>query len=163
MVTWYYNTFGDRLLDNYNANVIENASAYIILTLFLAPMAEEILMRGIVYPTLKNICRPWIAAAISSFVFAVLHGTAVHLLIGMYCGFYFIYIYEYTGKLRYSIWGHMFYNILSVFFSNLAVPDWCFTAGFVTIANIALIMVFIKFMPYSKQKEKDDVEITDSV
>lgn len=157
-VTWYYNTFGDSLLDNYNATVTENEELYIILTLFFAPVLEEILMRGVVYPTLKNICKPWIATLISAFVFAIMHGTIVHLVVGMVCGIYFLLSYEYTGKLRYAILSHMVYNFLSIGFSGLSIPEWFFTPWFVIVSNIVLIAMFIKVALYLKEtKVKKDM------
>ena len=152
-VTWYYNTFGDILLDNRNNTISNNTMLYIVLTLFMAPITEEILIRGIVYSSLKKICKTWIAAFISAFIFAILHGTVVHLIIGIYCGLYFLFVYEYTGKLRYAILSHMIYNFLSIGFSDLRFPDWVFTSWFVIISNIALIIIFIKVSLYLAQRK----------
>lgn len=157
-VTWYYNTFGDNLLDNYNATMIGNRELYIFLTLLFAPVLEEILMRGVVYSTLKNICKPWIAALISAFIFAIMHGTMVHLVIGIVCGIYFLLSYEYTGKLRYAILSHMVYNFLSIGFSTISIPEWFFTPWFVIVSNIVLIVVFIKVaLHFKKTKVKNDM------
>lgn len=152
-VTWYYNTFGDSMLDNYNASISSNEALYILLTIFFAPVLEEILMRGIVYPTLKNICKPWIAAIISSYVFAIMHGTIVHSLVGIICGISFLLAYEYTGKLRYAILNHMSYNFFSIVFTSLSVPNWFFSPWFVITSNTALIVVFVKVGLYLKQRK----------
>lgn len=144
-ITWYYNTFGDRLLDVHNSTISISPTIYLFLTLVFAPIAEEVLIRGIVYPTLKNICKPWIATLISSFIFSFLHGTVVHLFTGIYCGIYFVFVYEYTGKLRYAILAHMIYNSMSLLLSGINIPKWCFTTGFVLVSNIILIAIFTKF------------------
>lgn len=144
-VTWYYCHFGDQLLDKYNTTKIGSPTLYVCLTLIFAPVAEEILIRGVMYPSLKFICKPWIAALISSAVFSILHGTIVHLIVGMYCGIFFLFVFEYTGKLRYSVLAHIIYNILSLGFTNLMLPQWFFTTAFVIISNILVIVAMVLF------------------
>lgn len=152
-VTWYYNSFGDKFLDRYNSNISKNVLFYLFLTLLFAPASEEILMRGVIYPTLKKICRPYIAALLSSIIFAAMHGTIVHMIIGIYCGIFFVLIYEYTGHIRYSILVHMIYNTLSVFFGTLKLPGFFFTSWFVIMSNCTLIISFIVTAFYFKHSK----------
>ena len=145
-VVWYYTTFGDPLLDNYNAARNGNLILYLLLTLFIAPVAEELLIRGIMFPSLKQICKPAVAAILSSVVFSMLHGTIVHMIVCMYCGLFFTLVFEYTGKLRFPIFTHILYNTFTIAFSDISLPAWFFKTPFILVCNMGVILVFAWLM-----------------
>lgn len=79
----------------------------------LAPAAEEIFFRGLIYNELKKAMRPLIAGGISAAVFGVVHGAAVWMLVGFLAGVALTWIYERTGSLWASILVHATNNTLA--------------------------------------------------
>lgn len=92
----YFLTTGDRI-------------CAIIATVFIAPIAEELIMRGWLYGKLRNQWRAPVAIILTSLVFAILHGqwnvgVAVFALSVILCG-----LREVTG----TIWSGMLLHMLS--------------------------------------------------
>ena len=85
----------------------------VIVTVVLAPLAEEAFFRGIVQTTLRNLLRsPWAAILLSSVLFMIVHGTGLLLhwptllALSMTMG----YNYERTGRLTPSVLIHALFN-----------------------------------------------------
>jgi len=70
---------------------------------FAAPICEEIVFRGYLYPAAKKFVGPWIAGICSALVFAAAHGSMAALLPLFVFGCLLVFIYEKTG----SIWAPM--------------------------------------------------------
>ena len=115
---WYNANLVDKSLQSYQSSMAD-ASVFcvLILTLIIAPVSEEILFRGIIYGHLAEKINPYVAVLISSFLFGIIHGTGVHIIIGTFMGCFFCYIFESTGSVKYSIIYHFAYNALSLYFS----------------------------------------------
>ena len=95
---------------------------YIVMAILIAPICEEILMRGIVFHELYHQFSRFSAYFISSVVFGIMHGTVVQVVLGILCGILFAFIYEYTHKLRYSIYAHIGFNLLSIMLAMHEIP-----------------------------------------
>lgn len=92
---------------------------YIITTaVFIAPIFEEILFRGLFYQTLRKRLGFLKAAIISSCIFSLLHFNPSQFLPIMGLGTLFCFIFEYTGSLLPAIVLHIFNNglFLGLFF-----------------------------------------------
>lgn len=89
----------------------------LVLTLILAPVAEELLMRGILYRELRRTLRVNIpvATVASSAVFALLHGNGVQIGATMLLGILLALAYEFTGSIIVPIALHAGFNLLSTF------------------------------------------------
>lgn len=109
----YYFT-QDASYDSYQTFASGDNILYVILTLFIAPITEELLFRGIWYRELSK-TSVWTAYGVSSLLFAFMHGTLVHIPAAVLSGFLFCVVYDYTGKLRYCMLLHILYNLLSLF------------------------------------------------
>jgi membrane protease YdiL (CAAX protease family) len=75
-----------------------------------APVMEEILFRGFLYGSLRNLTNKWFAAVVSGVIFGVIH---MHLgsLAGLcLLGFFFAVAYEVTGSLLVCIFMHALFN-----------------------------------------------------
>lgn len=79
----------------------------------LAPAAEELFFRGLIYRELKKAMRPLIAGGISAAVFGAVHGAAVWMLVGFLAGVALAWIYELTGSLWASVIVHLTNNTLA--------------------------------------------------
>lgn len=79
----------------------------------IAPVIEELLMRGLLLKWLKGIM-PWgLALVLSAGVFAILHFNLTQGLSALVCGLALGGLYLYTGSLPCCILAHAGYNILS--------------------------------------------------
>lgn len=79
----------------------------------LAPAAEEVFFRGMIYNGLKKAMRPLIAGAVSAAVFGMVHGAAVWMLVGFLAGVGLAWIYETTGSLWTSVLVHVTNNTIA--------------------------------------------------
>lgn len=140
---WYYMSFGDRAFDVYTNATTSNAALYFVLALVIAPFFEEVLMRGIVYNQLKTIMPIWVSCIVSAFVFAAMHGTAVHLFIGFIGGIFFTLVYEHTHRLRYAMLFHCLYNFISLSLGGMTLPDWLFHPAVFVPLDLIVGSVFI--------------------
>lgn len=91
----------------------------VVSACLLAPLAEELLYRGILFRTLWNRLGVMAAAVISSLVFALMHfysgyGLASVALFGLACCL----LYAATGSLTSTIGLHVLYN------SSIKIPEW---------------------------------------
>ncbi len=81
----------------------------------LAPIVEEILMRGYVLQGLQNRYGVVIALLVSAFLFALLHFNFVQTLSALICGLILGLLYINTGSLFCCILAHSLYNTISYF------------------------------------------------
>lgn len=90
----------------------------------IAPVAEELVFRGIVYNGLKGGLRPAAAMAASALVFAVYHGNMVQGIYAFIMGCFMAYAYEYFGSFRIPAAIHISANLLAYLagFGGAAAP-----------------------------------------
>ena len=134
-----YVTFGDTLFDAYTEGRADMSEMNQLFTLFAttisAPVSEECIFRGAMYGALRRTRLPkFIGALIASSVFALAHGTLVHLAPALVMGLLCAGIYEFTGKLRYAVLTHIVYNVMSFFAAGIAVPEF-FGTWFAVVAQ----------------------------
>lgn len=142
--TYFLTNYQDVGFDAYETVVSANPTAYILLSLVFAPVAEEILMRGVIFRSLKQAMPIGLAYAISSVVFALFHGTLVHIIVGIVCGLLFAVVYEYTGDIRCNILAHMVYNALSIVLGGVVVlPDVLFSPWVFGFCDLILCGVIL--------------------
>jgi len=80
----------------------------------LAPFAEEVMFRGLVFGWLRQRLRPSLAALVSALPFGLLHIQPQHILYAGAAGFFLALIYQRSGSLWSSIAAHMAINIIAV-------------------------------------------------
>lgn len=139
---WMYRVIGDVSFDTYT--VIESSSVLwsLVLGVVVAPIMEELLFRGILYGNLRKMSRipSMVALLISSVVFALFHGTIVHIPTGIIMGIWFALVYEATKSLWVGMLVHGFYNLLALGGSLIAVPSWM---GSTSVVILMLIASFV--------------------
>ncbi len=98
-----------------------------IAAVIVAPLAEEVIFRGYLYPAAKRFCGPVGAILFSSLVFAAAHGNVVALLPLFALAVILCLLYEFTGSIWACISVHFLFNAATVSIQLLA------RSGFVEI------------------------------
>jgi membrane protease YdiL (CAAX protease family) len=81
-----------------------------LAAVLVAPLCEELLFRGYLYPVAKKFTGPWLAACSSALFFATAHGNLSALLPLFLFGLLLVWIYEKTGSLWAPIAVHFCFN-----------------------------------------------------
>jgi membrane protease YdiL (CAAX protease family) len=82
--------------------------------IFLAPAAEEVLFRGILYPTLKQLGYPRLAYFGISILFGIIHFNWMALIPLTVVALLLTWLYEETGDLLVPIAAHSTFNLINV-------------------------------------------------
>lgn len=86
---------------------------FLLLACVMAPVAEECLFRGLLYPALKTrLGRPW-AVGISSVLFGAMHGHWASFLSLTLLGVALALVYDATGRLGRAIALHVVFNTVT--------------------------------------------------
>lgn len=90
-----------------------NLALALLLTGLVAPIAEEMLFRGIIYNSFKRSLPALSSALISAAFFGVYHGNSVQGIYGFVLGLLFIYAYDYYGDFKVPVLLHILHNVVS--------------------------------------------------
>ncbi len=80
----------------------------------LVPVAEELLFRGILYPTLKGLGWPRLAFWGTAILFGAVHLTLMTFVPLTFLGLCLAWLYEKTGNLLASIFAHSLFNLANL-------------------------------------------------
>ncbi|PWU17696.1 MAG: hypothetical protein C5B50_10775 [Verrucomicrobia bacterium] len=83
-----------------------------VITILIAPMAEEILFRGILYPWIRQAGFPRVALWGTSLLFAAIHGNMAAFLPLLILAVVLAILYEQTNNLLAPILAHSLFNVL---------------------------------------------------
>lgn len=112
---WLYSLVGSAGFDQHTAAKADApVPLMLLLVLVLAPMGEEMLMRGVAYTGLRRHMPPLAAALATSAVFSLLHLNLVQIVATLPLGLLLAAVYEQTGRLAPAIGLHAVFNLLSV-------------------------------------------------
>ena len=138
--TMLANHIHDAAFEKYSNMAQSSVTLYGLLSVFIAPFAEEIVFRGLVYTTLRKHMKSIIAGLIAAVLFSLMHGTIVHLPVGFIVGFVAAYMYEMSGHLWMAILVHFLFNALT---ASVIVPvsEFLISVPFCVCSCIALLVV----------------------
>lgn len=140
---WVLATFGDAAFANYDSKLHDVtgwlAVGSLFLTLFVAPLCEELLVRGVVFGSWQKL-NPWFAFLGSSFLFAVLHGTMTHFVPTLLCGMLMAVAFSMTGSIWRSVVLHIGYNLGAAVLGSLSLPEVLFTPGVFILIDVAIFV-----------------------
>lgn len=85
-------------------------AALATLSILIVPIGEEALMRGFVYPIMRQQFSAPVTIALSACLFALLHGNIVQIILTLPLGIACGYMYEQTHSLMQCIGIHMLFN-----------------------------------------------------
>ena len=160
---WIQDVTTDVAMEARTDATVANPYLYLLLTIVVAPITEELLMRGVLFQEWLHVMPRWLVYIVTSVLFAMFHGTWVHLYLGFVCGMLFAVLYEYTGNLRISIGAHAFYNFLSVFISgSVVIPNWMYHWVPQMILNLICATIFC-VLYYAPRNPKTLVSVDDFV
>lgn len=91
------------------------SAAIAVVAIGLAPVAEEILFRGILYPTIKRMGHPHLAFWGNSVLFAAIHINLPTFFPLLLLALVLTWLYEKTGNLLAPITTHILFNALNFF------------------------------------------------
>ena len=121
--------FGDQVEPQKLVTLIAEESAkkeniptlifFVVMAVVVAPIAEEILFRGILYPAIKQIGYPRLAAIGTAFLFALFHVNLLTFASLTVVALGLIALYEFTDNLLAPITAHAVFNA-----SNLVMLIW---------------------------------------
>lgn len=95
-------------------DITRSSPLFMIIPMLIAPVLEEIVFRKIIFGTLYQKTNFFIAAVLSAFIFGIIHGEPVHLLIYASMGLVFAYVYVKTKRIIVPIIVHMSLNTITV-------------------------------------------------
>ncbi len=115
----------------------------------IAPAAEELLFRGIIYTTFRRYTPIFIAVIISGVVFGIYHGNIVQGIYGFIFGCLTALAYEYYGSFIAPVAVHVLQNLVAYIGSytllqNAFIVSWKFVIIMGVIALSAVILLFVK-------------------
>lgn len=120
----------------------------------IAPVAEEIVFRWLIYLRLRDYMSMGLAAVISGVFFGVYHGNLVQAVYAGILGIVFARFLEMTGDLKTSIFLHMGANIWSLMYSYLI--SWALKkelfGGMVMLLVLGLLLVMILGTRYFRRR-----------
>ncbi|MEF9839463.1 MAG: CPBP family intramembrane glutamic endopeptidase [Lachnospiraceae bacterium] len=103
----------------------------------IAPIAEELIYRGLLYKRLKETSSRGMAMFYSALIFGLYHGNIVQAIYGFVLGLAFAYLYEQYGSIKAPIIAHVIVNLTSVVLTNTGGYRWIFATplrmGIVTV------------------------------
>ncbi len=106
--------FPDTWMDEYNtaisAIVSTDTAVTVIFTALLAPICEEIVLRGLVHTRLRKALPTFAAMLISSWIFGMMHGIRIQIIYAALLGLVLAWIFEKTGSLSAPILFHIGFN-----------------------------------------------------
>lgn len=154
---WLYSLVGSPGFDQHAATKAGAPVALLLLVvLLLAPMGEEMLMRGIAYTRLRRHLPPLAAALATSAVFSLLHLNLVQIVATLPLGLLLAAVYEQTGRLVPVIGLHIVFNLLSVI-----VPVALVTAlgslAFVLVGGSVLVLLLVRLYMPSRADSRTEV------
>jgi membrane protease YdiL (CAAX protease family) len=76
----------------------------------VAPICEEVVFRGYIYPALKRFSGPWVGALVTALFFSAAHGSLAALLPLFIFGLVLVFLYEWTGSIWAPIAAHLLFN-----------------------------------------------------
>jgi uncharacterized protein len=95
-----------------------------LVAVILAPVAEEMLFRGILYPFIKQRGYPRAALWGTAILFGVIHFNLGALLPLIGLALAWTWLYERTQNLLAPITGHVIFNAVNFFLLTADLPDW---------------------------------------
>lgn len=113
----------------------------------VAPLAEEMIFRGIVYGAFRRYFPISVAMLITSALFGVYHGNIVQGTYAFVFGFMMVWLYEYFGTFWAAVAVHVIANLSTYTVSYIAsknpnIVNWPAAAVMLVLAAVSLVMLF---------------------
>jgi membrane protease YdiL (CAAX protease family) len=127
-LTWWMNSLGAKPAPQPAIKVLESTEGlgqricFAVAAILLAPLAEEALFRGILYPFVKQLGYPRLAIWGTSLLFGAIHLSLTAFLPLTFFAVVLVLVYERTDKLLAPITIHVLFNVVN-FFGAIFGPE----------------------------------------
>lgn len=111
-------------------SISDVAPITIIAIVFIGPILEEVVFRRVIYGSLVQTTNFFVAALVSSIVFALIHLDFSHIILYAISGFIFAFLYHKTKRIITSIIAHMMLNGFVTIFQLYSEPIQTFLKQF---------------------------------
>ena len=119
-----------------------------------APLAEELLFRGIIFQEIKALWKPKHAVLISAAFFGVYHGNGVQMVYGFCLGAVLAYAYHYSQKFALPVIIHSMVNIIIFLASNYGwISGSVVQLVIGAVLTVASVFSFMKIIKSYSQKD----------
>lgn len=139
-------------------------SHYLLLSLFFAPIAEELLFRGVIFNFIRRSFGFIIASFVSAIVFGLMHGNIPQGYVTIILGFYYALVYQYSNRIWVVISLHIIANMIDAMSILIRIPIFFLEPWFFITGNILIIIGLILWTIYLYKrpcvKSVDDIEDT---
>jgi membrane protease YdiL (CAAX protease family) len=134
------------------------AIAIVIMSLIIAPIGEEALMRGFIYPILRRKLSVTSTIVVTALLFAMLHGNIVQIILTIPLGIALGYLYERTHNLLACISMHMLFNTTALLLPSVHVGNLdAVAAALLVVITLGLWM----YIPRIQAKRKTDTSVSE--
>lgn len=136
--------------------VAERQASTSLLAAFLsagiiAPIAEELLFRGVIYGYVRRFFDVRTAVVGSAILFGIFHGNMVQAVYAVLLGYFIAYAYEYFGEFKVPIFLHMGINCVSLIIGYSGLGSTGFVCWPVCVALLLLGGVSLYLLAKSKR------------
>lgn len=120
--TWALKQISQPVVQQHSVEMLQSAVSYSqiayfgIMAVFVAPIVEEIIYRGIIYPAIKQEGYPKTALWVTSVLFAWSHINLMTFVPLFFLGVILIFLYETTDNLLAPILTHSLFNATNYFY-----------------------------------------------
>lgn len=90
-----------------------------------APLVEELIFRGYLYPIMKKYTGAWFALVTTSLLFGIIHVSLVPFIPLAIFGAMLVLLYEYTGSIWTPIIAHCIFNtatLINILYPGVLLP-----------------------------------------
>lgn len=141
--TWAYQAWGSAGFDAVNETKTDSPVMLVLVTgLFLAPLGEESLMRGIAYPALRRHWTPLASAFVTAMVFALLHGNVVQIALTVPLGILLAFVYEASQRLWPAMLMHFAFNLTAAVIPVRVIESIAHPAMIGVLAAAVVLLLF---------------------
>lgn len=109
----------------------------------IVPLCEELIFRGFIFKGLEYNFNYYVAAFVSSLLFALMHGNISQGIYAFFIGFMLCYVYNRFGGLKYSYLLHLVMNFSSLFFMGFFIPDKTMIKGQIMMLILSMVLFII--------------------
>ena len=136
---------------------------YTLITIVaISPIMEEIIFRGRLYNLLGHTATPFVAAFLSSLVFATIHMQPIVIIDGFLSGMLFSYMYLLKRSIILPIILHMCNNLIAyclhiLSYAGKPLMDYIGSENYyppIYITSVVLVLIFVGFMAKRFYKER---------
>lgn len=117
----------------------------LLATVIAAPLAEEVIFRGLIQSRLNRVMPGWLAVVVSALLFGLCHGQAVWMAYAFLLGLFFGWIALRSKSILPTVVAHMIFNAIGHFSVYLpeTAPEWAFylfTGGLLLLSVVCCLL-----------------------